>query len=140
MYVLGILYNPPGAYANTKVIGVNTMYLGRCYLILAEKDGNLTQDLDPRENGLMLNLGIKNDSVRIYTIPGIENSVNSAVLDAWHYPIKFFDIHVNMYMRFILTKEIHQRKSTKNDPCSKLHEATFYQVNSFRYFILFVLA
>ena len=64
----------------------------------------------------------------MYIIPGIENSVNSAVMQEWHYPVKVYDIHVGLYMKFILTKEIHHRKSTKSDPCSDLHEATFYQV------------
>ena len=78
----------------------------------------------------MLNLGNKSDSgINIYTMPAIENSENSAVLDTWHYPVKLFDIHINLFMRFTLRKEIHQRKSTKNDPCSDLHESMFYQVS-----------
>ena len=112
-----------GFYANARAVSVNTLFYGRCYLILAIKN-----ETKANVKGTSLLINLPKDSVaNLYIIPRTENIELSAVIDVWNYPVKHFQLHNNEIVRLTFKKEFHVRKPTKSSPCTDDHEETFYK-------------
>ena len=89
---------------------------------------NKNETLSNPGTGLMMSL-LRNDSVaNLYLIPSSENSQISAVVDNWNYPVKPFELRNNGFLKLVLNKELHLRKSTKSSPCTDKPDDNFYKV------------
>ena len=78
--------------------------------------------------GIMLNL-FQNVSVALlYIIPSARNIEKAAVTNRWNYPIKFYELRINNFLKLVVNKEFHVRKSTKGSKCEDMEEDKFYQV------------
>ena len=117
-----------GFDASARVIGVNTIYLGQCYLIMADKNEQLSYKWG---TGIMINLASDDSVARLYVMPSTQKSEKSAIVDRWNYPIKHLELHNDQFLKLTLTKEIHVRKSTIGSPCTDLHEENYYKVRFF---------
>ena len=83
-----------------------------------------------KNSALMLNL-LGNDSVaNLYIIPSTEKSEVSAIVDRWNKPIDPIDMRNNNFLKLIMEKEIHVKKSTVGYPCTDLEEEYYAKVSS----------
>ena len=83
-----------------------------------------------KNSALMLNL-LGNDSVaNLYIIPSTEKSEVSAIVDRWNKPIDPIDVRNNNFLKLIMEKEIHVKKSTVAYPCTDLEEEHYAKVSS----------
>ena len=77
---------------------------------------------------LILDLIKNHSTAKLYIIPSTRNIEVGAVVDTWNYPVKYFDLHRNTFLKLIFNKETHVRKSTDGSPCTDLEEETYHQV------------
>ena len=78
--------------------------------------------------GILMRL-FKNDSVaNLYIIPSAENSEVSAVVDRWNHPIVPIEIRNNNFLKLIMVKELHVKKSTAGFPCTDMQEEVYAKV------------
>ena len=80
------------------------------------------------DTGLILNLLRNNSAVWLYLLPNEGKSENSAVVGIWHYPVDPFELRNDEFLRLTISKELHVKRSTQADPCTRLEEATYYEV------------
>ena len=115
-----------GFNSSAKLVRINTMYYGQCHLIKRIiHENNPTMGSD---TALMLNLLRNNSAVWLYLLPNEGKSENSAVVGQWHYPVDPFELQNDEFLRLTISKEFHVKRSKQADPCSRLEEATYYEV------------
>ena len=76
----------------------------------------------------MINLLANDSAANLYVMPSAEKSEVMAIVDRWNYPIDPLQIRNNNFLKFILEKEIHVKKSTEGFQCSDLPEQNYYKV------------
>ena len=125
--IFSLLYSTLlGFNSSAKLVRINTLYYGQCYLIKRIKhENNPTMGSD---TALILNLLRNNSAVWLYLLANEEKSENSAVVGIWHYPVDPFELHNDEFLRLTISKEFHVKRSTQADPCTRLEEATYYEV------------
>lgn len=76
----------------------------------------------------MMNM-MRGDSVsNLYILPNVENSEKSVIINLPNYPLKHFQLRNGEFLKLVLNKEFHARRSTLGSPCTELHEENYYQV------------
>ena len=106
------------------MIPINTIFLGQCYLIQAVKKDKLPYE----QTGLLINL-FENDSVtNLYIMPSTEKSEVSAIVDRWNHPIDPIEIRNNNFLKLIMEKEFHVKKSSVGFLCTDLPEENYSKV------------
>ena len=89
---------------------------------------NKHQNLSKSGTGLMMNM-VRNDSVsNLYIMPSAEKSEKSVVVNLPNYPLKHFELRNDDFLKLVLNKEIHARRSTEGSPCTDLDEVNYYEV------------
>ena len=115
-----------GFNASARFVGVNTMYWGQCYLILANK-----HEAGPQTGtGLLMNLARNESVANLYLIPSKDNSEKSAAVDILSNPLEPFELTNHGFLKLMLSQEFHVRKSTNGYPCDDHEEDNFYKVRS----------
>ena len=111
-----------------RLIPVNTIFLGQCYLVNRTEHEVYSGKNTLKTSALMMNL-LRNDSIiNLYIIPSTEKSEVSAVVDRWNQPIDPIEIRSNNFLKLILEKEIHVKKSTVGYLCTDLQEENYAKV------------
>ena len=122
-----------GLDTNASIIALNTVYMGKCYLITSyKKSANTSQLKDSPANirnttYIRISLLTIDSTANIYVTP--EESHIGVILDTWNRPIKTFNVRNGIFMEWAMRKEFRARKSTMGSPCNyELTERDFYQV------------
>ena len=102
--------------------------MGQCYLINVTKHELYTGKNTKKNTALMINLLANDSAANLYVMPSAEKSEVMAIVDRWNYPIDPLQIRNNNFLKFILEKEIHVKKSTEGFQCSDLPEQNYYKV------------
>ena len=117
-----------GFNTSMKAMSINTIFLGQCYLVQAIKHNRYSYDTADAGLGLLMNL-VGNDSVAdFFVIPSYENSEVSAIVDRWTHPINPIEIRNYNFLKLIMVKERHVKKSTIGFPCTDLPEQNYTKV------------
>ena len=115
-----------GFNSSAKLVRINTMYYGQCYLIKRiQNENNPTMGSG---TALILNLLRNNSAVWLYLLPNEGKSENSAVVGIWHHPVDPLELRNDEFLRITISKALHVKRSTQADPCTRLEEATYYEV------------
>ena len=114
-----------GSEASVRLIPVNTIFLGQCYLIQAIKKDKLGLKV----TGLLMNLFGNESVANLYVLPSTEKSEVSAIVDRWNHPIDPIEIRNHNFLKLIMEKVTHVKKSTVGFLCTDLPEENYAKVS-----------